>query len=307
VNAGPTATGTSSLLPAPGEPDVAYLVDLSNWARAAFASAPPERTSTGEPIGVVRLVVRRLVRLLLEQSPAYLGVCADSPGPVWQHALFAGYKRDRVAPGEDYDTQIARVIEILALHRIPVLRATGFQADDLVATAVARLRAASLRVVVISRDHDLWQLVDAGGDVLAWDGLADTAVGAAEVHARYGVGPELLGDLLALTGSGDSVPGVEGVGAKTAARLLARQGSLGRVLERWQWETGKLGVRLRDGAERARLSRELVRLREDAPVTLNLDELRVGWDEDDARALRALGIELGILAMARVESMPKSA
>ena len=83
----PVLTGTTSLLPAPGEPDVAYLVDLSNWARAAFATAPPEEGPRGEPVAMVRQVVRRLVRLLTEQDPAYLAFCADSPGPVWQHAL----------------------------------------------------------------------------------------------------------------------------------------------------------------------------------------------------------------------------
>jgi DNA polymerase-1 len=301
----PATTGVTSLLPAPGEPDVAYLVDLSNWARAAFASAPHETTPSGEPVGMVRAVIRRLVRLLVEQEPAYLGVCADSPGPVWQHALFPDYKKDHKDPGEEYRSQIDRVLSILALHRIPVLRAAGFQADDLLATAVRHLRALSVRVVMISRDHDLWQLVDAAGNVLAWDGIASTCVGAAEVRARYGVGPELLGDLLALSGEGDSVPGLEGIGAKTAARLLTRHGSLDRVLLRWQWETGKLSLTLRDGGDRARHSRALVRLRDDAPVTVDPGELRVGWDEADARALRAVGAELGIVQMMRVESMPK--
>ncbi len=295
-----------TLLPAPGEPDACYLIDLSGWARAAWEVCPPTRAETGERVEVVRAVVAKLVRLLVDQEPAYLGIASDTPGRVWQHDLWPAYKAARREPGAEYHAQIERLVEVFELHRIPVFRAPGFQADDLIAAAAAHARGASLRVVIVSRDRDLWQLLDEEGEIIAWDGKSAQAIGAAEVRVHHeGVGPAQLADLLALAGHGDEAPGVEGVGAKTAARLLLRHGSLDEVLRKWSWQTGKLGPALRDGADTARLSRRLVALRADAPIAFDLEALRVGWGDEDAAALRRLGATLGIRGMMAVESLPK--
>jgi DNA polymerase-1 len=297
-----------TLLPAPGEPDGCYLVDLSGWARAAWEICPPSRADGGERVEVVRAVVARLVRLLVEQQPAFLGFAADAAGPLWRQELWPGYRASRKDPGEHYHAQSARLVEIARLHRIPVYRAPGFQADDLLAAATTQARAAGLRVVLVSRDHRLWSLVDEEGEIIAWDGKSPTAVGAAEVRARHdGVGPALLGDLRALVGHEEDAPGIPGVGQKTAARMLLRHGSLGEVLRKWQWQSGKLGPALRDGAEAAHLSRRLVELRADAPIDFDLDELRVGWGSEEAAELRRLGAALGIRSMVEVEDMPKPA
>jgi DNA polymerase-1 len=296
----------TSLLPAPGEPDACYLVDLSGWARAAWEVSLPARADTGERIEVVRAVVARLVRLLVDQDPAYLGIAADTPGRVWQHDLWPDYKAGRRDPGDDYHAQVERLGEIFARHRIPVFRAAGFQADDLLAAAAGRARAAGLRVVIVSRDHDLFQLLDEEGEIIAWDGKSNEAIGAPEVRAHHeGVGPAQLADLLALVGHEGEAPGVPGVGLKTAARLLLKHGSLEEVLRKWQWHPGKLGPALRDGAAAARLSRQLVTLRADAPLDFDLRELRLGWDQEDAAALRRLGVTLGIRSMVGVEALPK--
>jgi DNA polymerase-1 len=297
-----------TLLPAPGEPDACYLVDLGGWARAAWETCPPARAESQERVEVVRAVVARLVRLLVEQAPAYLGFAADSPGRVFQHDLWPAYKAGRREPGELYDAQLERLAEILALHRIPLFRAAGFQAVDLLAAAAARARAAELRVVLVSRDHRLFQLLDEEGEVIAWDGKAVTAIGAPEVRARFdGAGPAQLADLRALVGHEDEAPGIPGVGTKTAAKLLVRHGTLEEVLRKWSWQTGKLGIALRDGADAARLSRRLVELRADAPIDFELAALRVGWGSEDAATLRRLGAALGIRSMAEVDPMPKPA
>lgn len=296
----------ATLLPAPGEPDACYLVDLSGWARAAWEVSPPTRAENGERVEVVRTVVARLVRLLVDQAPAYLGIAADTPGRVWQHELWPAYKAARREPGDDYHAQVTRLFEVFALHRIPVFRAPGHQADDLLAAAATLARGAGLRVVIVSRDHDLWQLLDEAGEVIAWDGKAPTAIGAPEVRAHHeGVGPALLADLRALVGHEGDAPGVEGVGLKTAARMLLRHGSLEEVLRKWQWHAGKLGPAIRDGAAAARLSRQLVELRADAPIDFDLEALRLGWGHDDAAALRRLGATLGIRSMIDVEALPK--
>src|SRR4051812_40204414 len=230
----PLAQARPTLLPAPGEPDACYLIDLSGWARGIHEVRRP---LSGDHV-VSRSVVGRLVNLLLDQQPAFLAVAADTPGATWQNAIWPGYKAKRVDPGDAYDAEIETILRVLTAHRIPVFRADGFEADDLLATAARRARRAGLRVVIVSRDHDLYQLCDDRGEIVIWDGASETAVGAREVQARYGVGPELLGDLMALAGDADEAPGIAGIGEKTAAALLRKRGSLGEVLRKWDWETG---------------------------------------------------------------------
>ena len=285
-----------TLLPAPGEPDACYLIDLSGWARGIHEVRRP---LAGDHV-VSRSVVGRLVNLLLDQQPAYLAVAADTPGATWQNAIWHGYKARRVDPGAAYDAEIETILRVLAAHRIPVFRAAGFEADDLLATAARRARRAGLRVVIVSRDHDLYQLCDEAGEIVIWDGVAVTATGAPEVRARYGVDPPQLADLMALAGDSDEAPGIAGVGEKTAAELLRKRGSLAEVLRKWDWETGARRARLRDGAAAAWMSRQLVTLREDAPLDFDLAEMAVGWGADDARIIRQLGEELEIPRMVGV-------
>lgn len=323
-------------LPKPGVPDVAYLVDLSSIARGLFHVIPPSQTADGEPVAVTAAVTQRLVNILVKLRPAFLGVCADGATEVgdqetseaarlrryWRAALWPSYKAGREPPGPEYDTQIDRLIDICGAHRIPVFRRTGFEADDFFGALVPKLRRLGLRVVILSKDHDLWQLVGPG--VAAWDGdLGGELTVAADVVARYGVPPAWLPAVLALSGDGDEAPGLPGIADARAAQLLQRhapkegpildaRGLLERVLLRWQWEAtasgkpSKVGIALRDGGELARLSLRLVELREEnVPVELDLAELRVGWGDDDAQRVRALGAELSIAVLRECRGQPK--
>lgn len=312
-------------LPLPGEPDVAYLLDLSSLARGLFATLPPVQTADGEPVAVTAKVVERLVRLLRHHRPAFLAVCADMPTTEerlrrsWRAGVWSKYKAGREPPGPEYDTQIERLLEILQAHRVPVYRAPGREADDFFGALVPRLRRLGLRVVIVSKDEDLWQLVGPG--VMAWDGSSTTGIGEADVEVKYGVPPFLLPDLLALAGDGDEAPGLPGVGLKTAAALVVQHRPKERVpapgevaqlaVERWQWKMGargkmtKVAEALRDGRDAARLSFRLVYLSEEAPADVDLAELRVGWTEEDAQRIRAIGAELSIAVLREVEDMPK--
>ncbi len=280
-----------ALLPAPGAPDALYLLDLPGLARGSFHTAKPMMAPSGEPVAVTAGVIGTLTRILRRQDPAYLAFCAETGGPTFRHGLYPAYRAGHGAPSAEYAIQLDRVREILALHRIPVLEADGFSAGDLFATAASRARAAGLRTVIVSKSQEAWQLIR-DGEVMAWDGQRDLGVGEEEVRAAFhGVSPALLPDLLALAGRGDEAPGVPGIGEKTAARLVQKHGALAEVLRKWQWETGKLMQALRDHAADARLSLQLVKLREDAPLATDLAELRVGGY--DAERIRDLYEELG--------------
>lgn len=289
-------------LPEPGDPLACYVLDLSSWTRVLYEVSAPARALTGERIEVVRAFCSRLRRLLVEQRPAFLGVGADVPaGPSVRRSQWSAYKAGRKAPGEAYDAQHERCVQVLGMHQVPVCRGGGLEADDWVAALAAHAHKTGMRVVVISRDHDLWQLVDDTIPLVVWDQRTDEAVGEREVRARYhGLLPTQLADMWALAGQGDEAPGIEGVGEKTAAELLRKRQGLEEVLRKWQWHSGVLGTRLRDGAASARLSRELVRLRADAPLDVQALDLRVGWQAEDAEKLRQLAAELGIEGMRNV-------
>lgn len=282
-------------LPPPGADDALYLIDISGWIHRAFHALPPLTSPRGEPTGAVSGVAGMLVRLLVDRRPGYLAVAVDPPGPSFRQALYPAYKAARPPAPADLVAQLARVRQLVEAHRIPALEAPGFEADDVIAAATARALELGLRVVIVTHDKDLGQLVSER--VVIWDGR-DRVTGPEEVRARWGVGPELLGDLLALAGdASDGIPGIPGVGAKTAAELLVKRGSLEEVLRKADWEASRtLRAKLRRHAEEVRLGRRLVELRADAPIALDLAALRVGWG--DPSPIRALYEELGLTRLA---------
>lgn len=291
-------------LPLRGADDALYVIDISGWIHRCLHALPPAVSPTGEPCNATGGVIGMLVRLLKDRDPGFLAVAFDRPGRTFRHDLFPGYKAARPARPPELDIQSRRVREIFEAHRIPILESEGFEADDCIAAATARALDAGLRVVIVALDKDLLQLV--GDRVVCWDGRSRDATGPAEVTARFGVGPALLGDLLALAGdSSDGIPGVPGVGVKTAATLLQKRGSLADVLRKADWvPQPALRAKLRVHADDARLSRQLVELRADAPIAFDPAELRVGGY--DVAKLRAIYGELGFTRLAaEVQSIPK--
>lgn len=292
-----------NLLPLPNDPDALWILDLSSWVRGAWESikpAPPPDDLHDR--SVVLAFARRLAGLLGTERPARLVAAVDSRSPPWQAALWPGYKAGRKQPGPGYWEQLRVVRQVLGLHNIPCVEADGYQADDVIATLTMKALVADLRVVIITKDHDLWQLV--GPLVLAWGGAVDDPViDRAAVMKRYhGIGPDLLADMMALAGDGDEAPGIPRIGDKTAAALLLKRGSLGEVFRKWQWEKGKLSAALRDGYDAAMLSRELVSLRE-VPMSFEPDDAIVGWSAADAMAIRAFGEELGSDVLRSADAM----
>jgi DNA polymerase-1 len=281
-----------TVLPPAGAADVLYLIDFSGYVFRAYHAIAPLTSPGGEPTHATYGTVAMLQKLIEERRPAYLGVAMDSPGPRKRAEIDARYKAHRPPAPADLVVQLQRSREFVEAYRIPVFIAEGHEADDLLAVAVAQARARDLRVVIASSDKDLMQLVD-DEKVMLWDAMRDRVYGEAEVIAKFGVPPAQLRDLLALMGdSSDNVPGVPGVGEKTAAELLLQFGSLDAVYERLdEVKKPKLRASLKEHEADARISKELVTLRTDGDVHLDLEALRYG-SPDEAR-LRELFTELG--------------
>jgi DNA polymerase-1 len=280
-------------LPEAGAVDVLYLVDLSGYVFRAYHALPPLSSSRGEPTHAVLGTVNMLQKIVAERRPRMMAVAMDSKGPTFRFALDDRYKATRPAPPPDLSAQMARVGEIVRAWGVPCFSREGLEADDLIAAVTARALSEGWCVVIVSADKDLMQLVrDEDTTVVLWDSMRDRVYGPSEVKAKLGVAPSRVRDFLALTGdTSDNVPGVPGVGPKTAAELLAQFDSLEGVYASLDRITKpKLQASLREHEADARLSQRLVTLDASAPLDWQKDKL--AWGGADEGELRRLYSEL---------------
>lgn len=208
-------------------------------------------------------------------KPTYIAVALDVGGDhgTFRTQLYPAYKANRTEPPEDLQPQVERCLALMRAAKIPIYGSEGFEADDVFATMVQKLRAThpSLRIRMVSKDKDLKQLL-AGESVELFDVHTDTPFGEAQLKEALGIAPSQVIDLLSLMGdTADNVPGVEGVGEKTAALLLKEFGSLDALLARSDEVKGKRGEKLREAMATLPLSKTLVTLRGDVPIAIDLE------------------------------------
>ncbi len=280
-------------LPAIGA-DALYVVDLSGYVfRAYHAIATPLSSPSGEPTHATLGTVTMLQRLVSDRRPRRMVLAMDSRTPSFRKELYADYKATRPPAPPDLRQQMARCEELGRASGMAVAQRDGVEADDVIATLVREARAAGLPVVIVSSDKDLMQLV--GDDVVLWDTMRNKVYGPVEVKEKLGVLPERVGDLLALTGdSSDNVPGVPSVGPKTATELLSQFASIDELyarLDALPANKKRLREALATHEADARLSRELVTLKDDVALDLSLEGTLLG--APDVPRLRALFRELG--------------
>ena len=206
------------------------LIDGHSQAyRAYFGMKTPLSTREGEPTGAVYGFTRKLLATLREHNPDYIAVAFDT-GDTWRHAEFPEYKATRDAMPEEMRTQMERIATLLRAFNIPILTFPNFEADDILGTLAHQAAEQEIDVLVMSGDRDLFQLVSPRIKVLYTSGgptPVTSIYGSKEIQERYGLTPEQFVDFKALTGdSSDNIPGVPGVGEKTAVKLLQQFGSL---------------------------------------------------------------------------------
>ena len=261
--------------------DHLFLVDGSGYIFRAYHALPPlTRKSDGLPVGAVSGFCNMLWKLMLNArdtdvgvTPTHFAVIFDYSSKTFRNTLYPEYKANRSAPPEDLVPQFGLIRHATRAFDLPCIEMEGFEADDLIATYARLAHEAGGDTTIISSDKDLMQLV--GDTVSMYDPMKDREIKVPEVIEKWGVPPEKMIDLQALTGdSVDNVPGVPGIGPKTAAQLLEEFGDLDTLLARAsEIKQQKRRETLIEHAEKARLSRELVRLRDDVPVTDGLDAL----------------------------------
>ena len=261
--------------------DHLFLVDGSGYIFRAYHALPPlNRKSDGLPVSAVLGFCNMVWKLLQDARntavgvvPTHFAVIFDYSSKTFRNELYAEYKANRSAPPEDLIPQFGLIREATRAFDLPCLEMEGFEADDLIATYARLAREAGGDVTIISSDKDLMQLV--GPTVSMYDPMKDRQIGVPEVIEKWGVPPEKMIDLQALTGdSVDNVPGVPGIGPKTAAQLLEMFGDLDTLLERaGEIKQDKRREAIIENADKARISRDLVRLKNDVAITEPLSDL----------------------------------
>lgn len=261
--------------------DHLFLVDGSGYIFRAYHALPPlTRKSDSLPVGAVMGFCNMIWKLMKEArdtsvgvTPTHFAVIFDYSSKTFRNELYPEYKANRAAPPEDLVPQFGLIRQATEAFDLPSIEMEGYEADDLIATYARLAREAGAEVTIISSDKDLMQLV--GPKVSLYDTMKDREVGVPEVIEKWGVPPEKMIDLQALTGDSiDNIPGIPGIGPKTAAQLLEEYGDLDTLLERAsEIKQNKRRENIIGNAEKARLSRILVTLKDDVPVELGLEAL----------------------------------
>jgi DNA polymerase-1 len=279
------------------DPRTLYLIDISSYFYRAFHAIRGLATSKGLPTNATYGVTNMLLKVLKERQPHYLALVFDSKGPTQRHRDFPDYKAQRPGMPEELVIQLPYIQKIIDGFRLPALRQEGFEADDLICTLVHRARQQGFRVEIISGDKDLLPLVQAGVDM--WDPMKEVRYDPAAIREKYGLTPAELVEVRALAGdASDNIPGVPGIGEKTALKLIAEYHSLENLLAHVdEIKQKSLRDKLKQYAGQARLSRRLTLLECAVPLTVDLEALQPG--PPDREGLRRLFVELEFTKLAK--------
>lgn len=286
----PAKPAPSASTTAPGKGDHVFLVDGSSYIFRAYHALPPlNRKSDGVQVNAVLGFCNMLWKLMRDMPPdnrpTHLAIIFDKSEITFRNKLYPDYKAHRPPAPDDLIPQFALIRDAVRAFDLPCIEQGGFEADDLIATYVRQAGERGATATIVSSDKDLMQLVT--DSVTMYDTMKDRRLGVAEVIEKFGVPPDKVVEVQALAGdSVDNVPGVPGIGIKTAAQLITEYGDLESLLNRAsEIKQPKRRESLIEHAEKARISRQLVLLDDKVALDVPLDDLAV--HEPDARKLIA--------------------
>ena len=269
--------------PSDNKPNHLYLVDGSAYIFRAYHRLPPLTNVRGEPVGAVYGYTTMLWKLADElnkaDGPTHMAVVLDKAGTSFRNDLYDQYKANRPEAPEDLKPQFPMIRDATRAFSLPLIEEENVEADDMIASYTKAAVEAGWKVTIVSSDKDLMQLIEPHGDsrVDMLDTMKNARMNRATVEEKFGVGPEKLGDVLGLMGdSSDNIPGVPGIGPKTASKLINEYGDIESVLAAApEMKKSKMRDNLIEFAEQARLSRVLVTLREDCPLPDTLESFLI--------------------------------
>lgn len=265
------------------------LIDGSSYFYRAFHALPSLSNSEGVPTGAVYGMTNMLKSLLHNYQPVYAAVVFDAKGKTFRNDLYPEYKATRPPMPDDLVAQISLSHEIVQALGFPLIMESGVEADDVIGTLAKQAQTAGMQTLIFSGDKDFAQLVNTSITLI--DTMKNTRLDVQGVQDKFGIPPDLIVDYLSLMGDNvDNVPGVKKVGPKTAVKWLQTYGSLDAVMENAAQIKGKIGENLREALPHLPLSRQLVTLKYDVPLSHSLQQLNL--NSPDVNKLRKLYTDL---------------
>ena len=258
-----------------------FLIDGSSFIFRAYHALPPLTNPNGVPVNAVLGFTNMLTKLLSDHNAHNVAVIFDAARKNYRNDIYPEYKANRGETPEDLIPQFPLIRDAVKAFNLPCIELEGYEADDLIATYARLATEAGQEVVIVSSDKDLMQLIN--DKVSMFDAMKNKTIGHDEVVKKFGLGPEFVVDIQALAGDSiDNVPGVPGIGVKTAAQLLEEFGDLETLLENAHTiKQNKRRENLIEFAQDARISKKLVRLEDQAPVPVALEDLHVSAPEPE--------------------------
>ncbi len=255
---------------------ILYLIDGSAYLYRAFFALPALSTSTGLPTNAIYGFTTMLQKIVRERRPDYLAVAFDEKGPTLRHEEFKEYKAHRPPMPDALSQQVPYIHRVVEAYAIPVVKLQGYEADDLIGALAVQAASQGLDVVIVTGDKDMFQLLTPA--IRIFDSVKDKTFTEKDCLDRFGVEPARVVEVMGLMGDAtDNIPGVKGVGEKTARKLIAEFGSIENLLTRLpDVKSEKLRDLLEAHAEDARLSRTLATIVTDCPVSFDRDRFRLG-------------------------------
>lgn len=255
-----------------------FLVDGMYIAYRSFYAITHLSDSKGRPTNAIFGFVKTLKKLIEKDKPEYICVTFDLQGPTFRHLEFKGYKAQRKPMPDDMVTQIPLIKEAIAAMGVTILSKEGFEADDVMATVATEVvrDTDDVEVVIVSKDKDLMQMIN--DRISLYDFKSDNyKIGTAEVFDKFQIGPESVIDMLSLSGdTADNIPGVEGVGPKTASKLIVEYGSVDEIYKNIDsMKKSKLKERLAKHRDEVYLNKSIIKVKDDVPLEYNLSDMLV--------------------------------
>ena len=249
-----------------------FIIDGNMYIHRAYHALPPLSTSNNLQVNAVYGFIKLLLKIKNNFKPDYIAVCFDYPSKNFRHEIFKDYKANRKPLDEALINQMPIAREAAKTLNIAEIEIKGYEADDLIATIASNNKKSGVQTIAVTGDKDILQLTE-DENVLIWNDSKDIMYDAKKVEEKYGVMPKQLIDVFALMGDViDNIPGVKGIGEKTAIKLIKKFGTLESILQNADSIEGNTGKLLRQGKEKALLSRSLVELNRHAPLEYKLEE-----------------------------------
>ncbi len=258
-----------------------YLIDGSAYIYRAYHAVRGLSNSQGLPTNAVFGFTNMLIKLIKEKSPEYLMIFFDVKGPTFRHKMYGEYKANRPPMPEDLSIQIPHIKNIVSAFNLPSMEKQGYEADDLIGTVAKKAEDKGFSVIMVTGDKDFKQLVTK--NIIIWDPMKDKVIDIKEIKAEFGLGPEKMIDIMGLMGDkADNIPGVPGIGPKTAASLITTFGTLEQLYENIDTVTKKKQrENLINFKAQAFLSKDLVTIKTDIPLLFNQNDfLFKGFDNE---------------------------